>query len=183
MCPLPCPAQPPPPGRWHPGRLPQALGVLCAAGLAVAACSSAKPSSAPTSSSSVPPTSATTTGPTSSTTSTTTASAGPANPPESGTYVDGMPDFPHDFIELTAGPGESVSGTVNEVYQDGRTSTYFSFMGSASSGVAQLTSQDGGPGHFSATYASGTITLSGCTSYLDVPASSCTFTYSPGGQQ
>lgn len=154
--------------------------MLCAAGLALAACSSAKPSSTPTpSSSTAPAPSVPTTGPTS---STTTGSAAPVDLPASGTYVDGMPDFPHDSVTLSAGPGSSVSGTVDDVYQDGRTSTDFSFSGTASSGVAQLTSEGGGPGQFSATYKPGTITLTGCSSYLDVPASWCTFTYSSSGQ-
>lgn len=130
-----------------------------------------------------------------STTSTTSASAISSLIP-SGTYVDSIAgtsptDSPHYFVLLTTGPNDSVAGTVNFEYQDGRTSVVFAFSGGLQ-GTSALTlrptsvPQNGGsadeppgavPSMVSALIGSGSIRLEDCTSYLHFTrtVSDCSF--------
>jgi len=109
--------------------------------------------------------------------STTATTATPSSLPAAGTYVDGPSDQPHYALVLAVGPAGALSGTLNFVYQDGRTAAQFTFSGTAASGTAQLTSHGGGPGAFTAGYAPGRFVLSGCTAYLQyaMSAAACTF--------
>jgi len=111
---------------------------------------------------------------------TTTPPAGGTDLPASGTYVNGPAGDPHSYVVLSTSGTASISGTANFVYQDGRETTEFSFSGTAGGGTAQLQSQGGGPGNFSATYTATTMTLQGCSSYLLFISSAgqCLFTLS-----
>ena len=122
--------------------------------------------------------------PTSTTSSntTTTPSTGTSDLPVSGTYDNGPTGTPHNYMVVSASTTGSVTGTVNFVYQDGRTTTEFSFTGTAIDGTAQLQSQGGGPGDFDATYTATTMTLQGCAAYLSFANSNqCLFTLSGAG--
>ncbi|HEX4217070.1 MAG TPA: hypothetical protein VHZ02_01770 [Acidimicrobiales bacterium] len=148
----------------------------------------------------------TTTPPTSAPSTTTTpTTAPPATTPPSpatpdGVYVSAVNgDVPHYFLSLTNGEGGSVTGFVGFAYQDGQTSTVFTFTGSAQGGVANLSpgtipqvgtaAQNPAtvPSAISATMGNSSrgyvVSLGSCASYLDFIQSvaQCDFVYSPTG--
>ncbi|HAM01527.1 MAG TPA: hypothetical protein DCQ30_04780 [Acidimicrobiaceae bacterium] len=155
------------------------IGMLAAA-LGAAGCGNGGPSGSTSSTSSSPTAVPLTSAP--STTSTSSAGAGAL--PANGTYADGPTGTPHTYVVLAVQPDGAVSGTVNYVYQDGTSKPEFSFTGSAGGGQAQLTSQGGGPGQFTATYSGSTFVLGGCTGYLRfvASASQCSFTLTAAPQ-
>ena len=151
-----------------------ASGVLA---LVLAGCSNGggdTPSTGPTSGVSSTTTPSKTPGPT------TTSPPGSAIAPPNGTYLNGPVGTPHTYIVVTDGAAGSFSGSVVFLYQDGSTSTEFGFAGMAGSGSIVLTTNGGGPGMITATYAPRVIILTGCSRYLAHVQTSadCTFTYS-----
>lgn len=110
---------------------------------------------------------------------TTTTSSEPQLVLADGTYVNGPVSQPHTEISWTNESGSSVTGSVDFVFQDGRTSQEFQFSGTASAGRATLTTTGGGPGNISATYSTSSLTMTGCTSYLLYTSSQtmCVFTH------
>jgi hypothetical protein len=126
-----------------------------------------------------PPSSTRPPGGTTSTTAATSVptSAGPpvGNLPPVGTYTDGPQGTPHYTLVLTTSSATSLAGSVNFIFQDGRTQTVFTFSGTPSTGNASLTTSSGKT--VSATYTSSSITLASCTTYLQYAAndSECTF--------
>jgi hypothetical protein len=166
-------------GRFVP-RAPRGwLAAAAALAATLAACGSGTPETA-TSPSTAPTTPPSTTGSAPGATAATTA---PSSLPAAGTYADGATDVPHYVLVLSVGPGAALDGTLNFVYQDGRTATQFTFTGTAGAGTATLTSHGGGPGPMSATWSAGKFVLSGCTAYLQyaMSAAACTFSTGSGG--
>lgn len=95
--------------------------------------------------------------------------------PSVGAYADGSPGTPHYTLDLTTSSAISLAGSVNFLFQDGRTQTVFTFSGAPSAGHASLETSTGKT--VAATYTSGSITLASCTTYLQYATndSECTF--------
>lgn len=113
-----------------------------------------------------------------STTTTSTPASTPStvgNLPPVGTYADGPQGTPHYTLDLTSSSAAALAGSVNYVFQDGRTQTVFTFTGTPSTDHASLTTSTGKT--VSATYTSSSITLASCTTYLQYTTndSQCTF--------
>jgi len=136
-------------------------------------CSSGSSSSTP------PPGSTTPTTARSAPSSTTTASTGGLPPP--GTYADGPRGTPHYTLDLTTSSAAAIAGSVEFVFQDGRTQTVFTFTGTPGTGQAVLTTSSGKT--VSATYTTSSITLASCTAYLQYATDNgqCTFSRSATG--
>jgi hypothetical protein len=119
--------------------------------------------------------------------------------PASGVYLNAASDRPHFFIALTNLGGGRVRGAVDFQYQDGQTSSVFTFRGTsqslrsgAATGVLTLTPErvpsdtsaqllSPPPSAVSATYGANQITLGECASYLAVTSlSRCLFALSSG---
>jgi hypothetical protein len=117
-----------------------------------------------------------------------------------GVYVsDVAGDVPHYFLSLTTGTDGSLTGSVAFAYQDGQTSTVFTFVGSAQTGVATLNptsvpqagtaAQDPStvPSAISAAMGNTSrgyvVSLGSCSAYLHYIQSvdQCNFVYSPTG--
>lgn len=115
-------------------------------------------------------------------TSTTTATSAPmptvapvGNLPPVGTYADGPQGTPHYTLVLTTSSATSLVGSVNFIFQDGRTETVFTFTGTPGAGHTSLTTSTGKT--VSASYTATSITLVSCNTYLQYAASDseCTF--------
>lgn len=109
-----------------------------------------------------------------------TPNSGSQSLPAVGTYTDGPTGSPHYKLNLTTSSGNTLSGSIIFVYQDGSTSSAMNFTGSASNGHANLTMASGT--QFTATYTQDTILLASCTSFLQYAhtASQCTFSMASG---
>ena len=96
----------------------------------------------------------------------------------SGYYVNGQPGTPHWLIQLTTGPGGSISGTIVFIRRDRQTDLAQTFTGHVQSGLATVKFSQAGLQ--TAHYQYGSISLGSCTSWLRYtpgPAA-CTFTHS-----
>jgi hypothetical protein len=135
-----------------------------------------------------------TSGSSSASTATTTSSSMPVSPttapsttaggvvPATGVYADGATGTPHYLLDVTAVSGSTMSGTLEFVFQDGRTQTVWTFTGTVHDGSATLTTSPGGK-TISLTYTTSSIVLASCTAYLQYAQSDsqCTFTRSSPG--
>src|SRR4051794_29377471 len=97
-----------------------------------------------------------------------------------GTYADGAQGVPHYFLTVVYSQPTSVSGLVGFVFQDGKTSTVFTFTGTLRAGSGTLSTQ-GGPATISVTYGATSIEFAQCMTYLQYAQSNtaCNFTYVP----
>lgn len=103
----------------------------------------------------------------------------------SGDYTDGPTGTPHYVITVTDS-ADTFNGKIYFLYQDGRTSTAFTYTAQADpAGIFTLTT-DSGAAH-PGTYSRHVLTLTGCGSYLtrastanpnNSPPQSCTFNLS-----
>lgn len=113
-----------------------------------------------------------------------------------GTYVAGSPGTPHYVVRVTSAAPDAVAGSVQFVYQDGRTVTVLTFTGTTAGPVATLrptaTTRIGNSGRqrtaslppsVTATLGRGSLVLQGCTGFLTfaTTASDCAFTLTSGG--
>jgi hypothetical protein len=155
----------------HRSQLTTALGLVVAIG--AAGCGASPSRGAATTPPSPPGQSPTTTGLTPRHTTSTTGTL-----PSTGYYADGSSDVPHYVLDVTSNAASSLTGSVIFYFQDGRTEEAFTFSGSATSGKAELTTEPGGK-VVTATYTNSSISLAGCTQYLEYAqsTSACTFSY------
>ena len=118
--------------------------------------------------------------PASTSTGPTTTTPSPGAVPPTATYANGPAGTPHTYIVVTDRTGDTFTGTVAFLYQDGMSTTEFGFSATAHAGTATLTTTGGGPGMISATYSQSTLVLPGCSAFLahSEPGSNCTFTSS-----
>jgi hypothetical protein len=96
-----------------------------------------------------------------------------------GYYVSGSPGTPHYFILVSSSHGDSISGTLAFVGQDGQTGSAQSFLGSFSDGTATLNFSQAGTRTAQVDTQSRppTISLGACTAYLQFTTSltECSF--------
>jgi hypothetical protein len=96
-----------------------------------------------------------------------------------GYYVSGSPGTPHYFILVSSSHGNSISGTLAFVGQDGQTGFAQTFLGSLSDGTATLNFSQAGTRTAQVDTQSRppTISLGACTAYLQFATSltECSF--------
>jgi hypothetical protein len=98
--------------------------------------------------------------------------------PETGLYVDGPDGNPHYVISVSQVKGSSIAGSVNLIYQDGRTGLLSAYTAVKPSADTMTLALKTGVA-VKATVQSHGFTIPGCARYLpfiDRPAQ-CTFTY------
>lgn len=174
-------------------RWPIALLACAGLSLLVAACSNgpggASPTttstigrhhraSSPTSTSSIPTTTSPSPATSTSSPTSTSAPSGPTVPV--GGYTDATTGVPHYLLTVTASSPSNFAGTVTFVYQDGKTSTVFTFDTTPASSAFPL--HGTGPGSSATAAISGTtITLPNCQTYLTYARQPTSCTFAPKG--
>lgn len=127
---------------------------------------------------------------TSGTSVTTTSEHSASAPPRTGTYTNGPGGAPHYFVDLTTDSAGTLNGSVKFRYQDGTTSTVFTFSGPWKPGSATLRAltipQEGSaaqssssvPSSIPVAIGSDTLDFTGCQRYFHFVTSSaqCRFT-------
>lgn len=95
-----------------------------------------------------------------------------------GLYTDAPDGQPHYVLAFTSGAGSAIRGSVSYLYQDGRISTVGTYAGTLSAG-GKITLRLGDGKTLSGRYASGRLSLAGCTAALPLAtlAGGCTFSY------
>jgi hypothetical protein len=95
-----------------------------------------------------------------------------------GLYTDAPDGKPHYVLAFTARAGNAIRGSVSYLYQDGRISTVSKYAGTLSAG-GKITLRLGDGKTMSGRYASGRLSLAGCTAALPLATSAggCTFSY------
>lgn len=95
-----------------------------------------------------------------------------------GLYTDAPDGKPHYVLAFTSTGGGAVRGSVSYLYQDGRISAVGKYAGKLSAG-GRISLRLGDGKILSGRYASGRLTLAGCTAVLPLatPADGCTFSY------
>jgi hypothetical protein len=96
-----------------------------------------------------------------------------------GYYVSGSPGTAHYFLLVSSSHGESISGTLAFVGQDGQTGLVQTFLGSLSDGTATLNFSNAGTrtAQVDTRARPPTISLGACTAYLQFATSltDCSF--------
>jgi hypothetical protein len=96
-----------------------------------------------------------------------------------GYYVSGSPGTPHYFMLVSSSHGDSISGTLAFVGQDGQTGFTQTFLGTLSDGTATLNFSQAGTrtAQVEAQSRPPTISLGACTAYLQFATSltECSF--------